>query len=406
MKKFVYSAIALSMATGVSYANNGWTSLDQEISGLSSSLTAQNAGGPKVGGWIITSVASQKAATTSNLDTIGDLSDPADGDFNDADEDGDDDGFDAADEGENDNLGFKLNQVRLHITGDLSNDYSYKISFDLNTDDGAVLQDAYARWKFMDGVNFTMGRFRNATLTSSLREENTQMFLDRTIAGSLFDNRDEGFMVSGNFSMLNYWVAVQNGNDGTEDDLDISVRVAADVMGKGAGSVEGAYGAAEGTNLTVGAFMIDMGAGRSDMGTLANLTVDGEEASISGTADAHFGLDAYFTMGTISVAGEYVSATTTTGTDLEVDGDDTTVYALTASWMFTEMYEGAIRYQSLDAEALEGTLITVGVNRYSAGHNLKWTLQYTTEDSTYTYEGDERDVNSEDEIAVGLTVAF
>ena len=327
MKKFVYSAIALSMATGVSYANNGWTTLDQEISGLSSSLTAQNAGGPKVGGWVITSV-------TSNSDA--------------------------------NELGFDLNEVRLHVTGDVSNDYSYKVSFEF---DGGVatLKDAYIKWKLMDSISATMGQFYLPTFRSATSDETKLLFLQRTINGELLNDRDQGIMVGGNFEMLGWGVAVQDGADGNADELRITLNVTADVMGKGAGAVEGAYGAAEGTNLSVGGFYhMDDGAG-----------ANGNDV---------FGVEAYFTMGAIAVAAEFG----------DYDALNASPYSVTASYLFTEMYEAGVRYE--DADVANTNIITVGVNRYSAGHNLKWTLQYQTLDS------DVADVD--DEISIGATLAF
>ena len=336
MKKFVYSAIALSMATGVSYANNGWTTLDQEISGLSSSLTAQNAGGPKVGGWVITSVRSQ-----------GDgAEDPVTGD-------------------PTDELGFNLDEVRLHVTGDVSNDYSYKVSFEFE-DGAAELKDAYIKWKLMDSINATMGQFYIPTFRSATSDETKLLFLQRTINGQELNLRDQGIMVGGAFEMLNFGVAVQDGADGNADELAITLNVTADVMGKGAGAVEGAYGAAEGTNLSVGGFYhLGADAGGDDI----------------------FGIEAYFTMGAIAVAAEFA----------DYDTAGASPYSVTASYLFTEMYEAGVPYEDED-NADNDTQITVGVNRYSAGHNLKWTLQYQTIDSDV--------IDVDDEIAIGATLAF
>ena len=333
MKKFVYSAIALSMATGVSYANNGWTTLDQEISGLSSSLTAQNAGGPKVGGWVITSVRSQGDGAGAGTDE----------------------------------LGFNLDEVRLHVTGDVSNDYSYKVSFEF--DGGAAeLKDAYIKWKLMDSISATMGQFYLPTFRSATSDETKLLFLQRTINGQNLNARDQGLMVGGNFEMLGWGIAVQDGADGNADELRITLNVTADVMGKGAGAVEGAYGAAEGTNLSVGGFYhMDDGNG-----------VNGFDV---------FGLEAYFTMGVIAVAAEYG----------DYDALDSSPFSITASYLFTEMYEAGVRYEDAD-DAGNTNFITVGVNRYSAGHNLKWTLQYQTIDSDV--------VDVDDEIAIGATLAF
>jgi hypothetical protein len=357
MKKFVYSAVALAMATGASYAaDTGWASLDQEISGLSSSLSAQNAGGPKVGGWVITSVRMQDLG----VDTDGD-------------------GFGDADE-----LGFTLDQVRLHVTGDVSNDYSYKIGFDLQ-DGEAELADAYIKWKLMDNISGTMGRFLYPTIRSATMDENKLLFLQRTELGAALYNdavrgRSIGVAAGGGFEMVNFIVAVQNGEDETQDEFAFTVNVSADVMGKGAGSVEGAYGAAEGTNLSIGAFYHDDGA-----------------------LDSAMGVEAYFTMGALAVSGNYVQD------DGILDGTvfpgvgEVSGYDLTVSYLFTEQYEASLRYESLEFDApFEQTIIRAGINRYSAGHNLKWTLQY----SNFDQEAAGFDISAEDEIALGATLAF
>ena len=55
MNKFVHSAIALTAVSASAFAtDNGWVSLDQEINNLNASLSAQNATGPKVGGFLRT----------------------------------------------------------------------------------------------------------------------------------------------------------------------------------------------------------------------------------------------------------------------------------------------------------------------------------------------------------------
>jgi len=331
MKKFVYSAVALTMATGASYAaDTGWASLDQEISGLSSSLSAQNAGGPKVGGWVITSV-------NNNSD--------------------------------NDIMGFDLNEVRLHVTGDVSNDYSYKVSFEFEDGD-AVLKDAFIKWKLMDNISGTMGQFYLPTFRSATSDETKLLFLNRTINGTILNVRDQGIMAGGSFEMLNFAVAVQDGEDGDTDEFRITLNVTADVMGKGAGGVEGAYGAAEGTNLSVGGFYhMDDGANAGD----------GNDV---------FGVEAYFTMGALAAAAEFG----------DYDAANQSPYSVTGSYLFTEMYEAAVRYEDAD-DAADTTFISVGVNRYSAGHNLKWTAQYVMGSS------DDAALDT-DTISVGATLAF
>src|SRR5689334_17317709 len=87
MNKFVYSAIALTAVSASAFAtDNGWVSLDQEINNLNASLSAQNATGPKVGGFIRT-----RWSSTS------DVVEPVSG---------------------NDVQGFSLDNVRVEISGD------------------------------------------------------------------------------------------------------------------------------------------------------------------------------------------------------------------------------------------------------------------------------------------------
>jgi hypothetical protein len=84
------------------------------------------------------------------------------------------------------------------------------------------------------------------------------------------------------------------------------------------------------------------------------------------------------------------------------------------------MYEVAVRFENLQldsaldfdgnaaADPIDSDILRIGINRYSAGHNLKWTLQYSMVDSTVSLSsvGADADVSPDDEIALGLTLAF
>jgi hypothetical protein len=76
---------------------------------------------------------------------------------------------------------------------------------------------------------------------------------------------------------------------------------------------------------------------------------------------------------------------------------DTSPWALAASYMLDpEKYEVAIRYEMLD-DVNDVKALTVGVNRYVAGHDAKWMLNVADASS---------DLDSQDGMAValGLTV--
>ena len=351
MNTLVYSALALTLVSAPGFASeNEWSSLDQEIESLSSSLSAQDATGPKINGWVITSF-----RHSSDVDVDPD---PVN---------------------EEDQSGFFLESVRVEISGDAGSDYSYKVSFELSGGT-AELRDAYATFKIGDSVNGRMGNFKQPFLRSALISDNRLLFLDRTFLGSLFAGRDIGLMFFGSFDTLDWYIAAQNGQDGVADEFLFTGRIAANLMGSGTGKVEGAYGAGDESNLSVGAAVADDGAIEDGL---------------------HWALEAAFAQGPFSVAGEIVSFDDgIDGTNFFGPGDllaDTTPWDITASYMFTDMYEVAVRYQDLDNDD-DGRILGAVVNRYVQGHDIKWLLQYQKLESDT--------IDDIDEIGLGLAVSF
>ncbi len=362
MNKLVYSAAALTLVSAPGVASeNEWSSLDQEIASLTSSLNTQNTG-PKVGGWIISS-------WRFSDDIDADPSTPSSDDEN----------------------GFQLDQARLEVSGDAGSGYSYKISVELaesetisasgvdtngdtftfttSTGQLATLKDAYATWKIGDMVTGKMGQFKQPFLRSGLVSDNKLLFLERTLLGELFSGRDLGIMFSGQFDTIDWHVAAQNGTDGIAEEYLFTGRVTANLMGAGVGKVEGAYGAGEETNLTAGVAVSDDGAFSDGM------ALAGEVA---------------MTTGPFALAAEIV--------DLDTDIGDATPWDVTGSYMFTDMYEVALRYEDVD-DSDNTTLWRVGVNRYTQGHDIKWMAQFASSDSDLA-------ALEVDEFALGLVVSF
>ncbi|MFN0006883.1 MAG: porin [Planctomycetota bacterium] len=366
MRILVSSAVALTLASSPSFAGeNEWSSLDQEINNLSTSLSAQNPAGPKVGGYIMSSFR---------------YSDDTDALF----------GGPPNDE---DEVGFKLDKVRLEVSGDLGQDYTYKVSFDLASGT-ASLKDAYVSWQIAESVKATMGQFKKPFLRSGLLADNRLLFYDRSGLGGFFSGREEGLMFTGNFDTIQWWIAGQNGLDGKQDDWNYTLRVVANLMGSGVGKVEGAYGAGEETNLTVG-------------------VAYGDEQELDD--GAMIGVEAAMTSGPFSLGGELVdfdegtagSFPSKSGSDVHygssntfvsVDPADSTPWDLTASYLITEAYEAAIRYEDGDDDD-ETTAWSIAVNRYIQGHDIKWTLQALSSDS-------DDPTNEVTEWTLGLTVGI
>lgn len=376
MNKLVYSAVALTLASAPGLASEKeWSSLDKELESLTSSLSAQNTG-PKIGGWIL-----------SSWRYSGDIQ-----------------------IGGEDQNGFQFDTVRVEISGDAGSDYGYKLSFDFAEDASAVdsngdsvtlggiagLKDAYGTWKIGDIVNGKMGRFKQPFLRSALISDNRLQFLQRTALGELVQ-RDLGLAFSGDYDTVHWWIAAQNGADGQADEYLFTGRVTADLMGSSVGKVEGAYGAGDETALFVGLQVADEG------------TLD----------DGMFwGVEAALTAGPISVAAEMVDfddGDSVTGFGITdpilgnlssglgtSDVGGSTPWDATASYMFTEMYEAAVRYE--DADNSEDTnAFHVAVNRYVQGHDIKWTLQWSNISSDATANNPEGDIT---QIGVGLGVSF
>jgi hypothetical protein len=357
MKKFAYGALALAAVGAVGQATDtGWSGLDQEINSLSASLATQNATGPKVGGYIISSLNYQGDAVT----------------WDDAD---DDDVVDPGEVTEEDILGWQFEAVRLQVSGDLGHDYSYKVSFDLESG-AAELKDAYVDWKITDGIKGRWGRYKVPFVRSGLISRQKLLFLDRTLIGEVLGSRDIGANVSGQFEMVNFWVNAQNGSDGIFKEMFYNARVTFDLMGDGVAMIEGAYGAGDALGLTVG------GAIGDDSGLDNGLV---------------WALEAALTSGPFSLAAEMADFD-----EDYADLGDSTPWNATASFMFSEMYELAARYEDFDTVNDE-VRYTIGINRYVAGHDIKWTLQYAHLDTDEELPGFDLET---DEVALGLTVGF
>lgn len=362
MNKFVIAALALTAASTLSYAGSEtkeWSGLDRDIESLRLNQAAPAATGFGVGGYV-----RSRYANSSDVDVDGN---PA----------------------TNDDLGgFNIDNARLIFDGSQG---EYGVHIELDAAGGsATLLDAFATFRIAEGITGQMGQFRAPFLWSALIDDNHLVLLDRTFSGNVFASRDQGLQVSGVFDQFGWWVALQNGQDGVADEYAWTARVQFNALGAGVGWQEGAYGASDETSLTVGA-------GYTDDGTPS----DG----------AAFCIDVGFTQGAFSAHAELVDydddvtqtpgLNTSTGVissaGIAATADAETPWSATVGYMITpNEYEIVGRYEDID-DTNDTTAWVLGVNRYVAGHNAKWTLQFSSSDSDNT--GIEADT-----LALGLTV--
>jgi hypothetical protein len=356
MNKFVFSTLATALVGATSFANDtAWPELDRELAALSNAPLTQDAGGLSVSGWLI-------AAITS---------------------------ADAAVDGDPDQLGTGVAASRVNLSGSLGNNYSFALGWDF-TDAGELyapqgvpvatngvggLTDAYASFGVADGLDVTFGIFRRTFLRSSSIQRNRTLFIDRSALGGAHSGRDAGIGLSGNFNKVNWELTVMNGADGQTDEFAYSLHVDMDVIGSSSGN-EGALNAAEGTNLNIGLSYLD----------------DGSEVGGVDLDDTQTAVYAALTTGAFSAAIEMVQN--------DDDNGDNSPYSIGLGYLFGGNYEVAARWDDHDDDDPSNTTrMTLGVNRYIDGHDIKWQLNYSTGDS-------DDDSEAPDEIALGLACGF
>lgn len=165
MKKLVCSAIALSLtsATGLA-SDDGWSSLDEQVEALTSSLSSTQGGGPEISGRI--RVLYQNSSDIEVPDGTG---------------------------GTNDLGGFFIEDARVKLTGSRG-DYSYTVQTDLaDNGGGSNLLDAFTDFPVGGSVNARVGQFKSGVLRSGLVSSGKLFFVDRTANGGAWSTRRQGF---------------------------------------------------------------------------------------------------------------------------------------------------------------------------------------------------------------------
>ena len=324
MKKLVYSALALSVTSAGAFASDtDWSTLDQEIEALTAS-TALDTTGPNVGGRIRTYY-----VNSSDLD-LGD---------------------------------FVAKEARLHATGSRG-DYSYKLQIDLAS--SSVLKDAYIDFPLGGQVKGRFGQFKPGLSRSGLVSSAKIFFIDRNIIGGLWSDRTPGFQLSGEFDQLGWWLTITDGSDAGGDEYLITGKVDFDLMGDGAASNEGAYGGTEAPSATAGIGFWDDGGTTDNTGTLIEFH--------GGTNVYSFGVD-LATIDDMLVPTN--GSTGVMGSGASLVADSTPMSVMGTYMLQPDTWELGIRYQDFD-NSLDETKMDVGVINHLDGHNLKWTIQYSS----------------------------
>lgn len=365
MNRFVKTALALAVAGSAANAagtgDNEWLALDSEITGLATSLKPSQDGM----GW----AALIRAALTYSSDDI-------------------------STGGGADTSGFNFNDVDLSFWGSQGS-YRWRISGDIDDNEGGdnsaafTLEDAYVAWSCGGMFEAMMGNMKPRISRSNSVNPEGLFFIDRSAIGSAFDGWDNGIAVNGMWEMINWYAYVMNGSNGHIRDH-LYVLRGEYKMGDGAGQFDGARGAGDVLNGTLGLtylndntisggdgdsdhamFLLDFSGSMSQFGFSAEMAQIDDEFTAATDEDfsnlaTPLAFDADSTPWNAAVTF-MVNADWELGARLEdLDngdtGDDNSILTLGASW-----YRGAVgagkwtaQWSDVDGDTNEGSVFEVG----------------------------------------------
>lgn len=374
MKTILFGAILVT-ATGppllanthTNEATNDWLALDEQLESMASSLQS-GGGGVDVG-----------AVVRTYYRHSSDFEDPGGGDVG----------------------GFTLENARLYAQGAYGS-FDWRFSFGFaevpfEADDptanaspvlgaGAVpldappvdqrleaeLLDAYARWRLTDLFAIQFGNLNARDSFSGGVDPQGLLFPQRTFLGQLNHEWDLGLQVEGGYGdpeqpSIEWSFAVLNGDDGTQDDLDLRARVDIQVAGKGGSMVEGALAPDGQLGGSLGLFWSDDG----DIG----------QTGVGGTI---WGADYRASYGALGFVAEYArfdadaataAAQTLFFSDAPASAEDVDYWSVTGSALLGEGFEVAARWEDIGIST-DDTRLTLGLNYYMANHDLKWQLAW------------------------------
>jgi hypothetical protein len=359
MKKLVISALTASMASATALASESeWARLDRDVQALSASLSGLETTGPKISGYI-------RAAYFNS---------------------GDD--YYAVDQGpltEDSDLGdFDVLNARLKVSG-TQGDVGYVLQFaGESAGTSSLLRDAYINVPIGGSLTVRAGQFKAIISRDSLVSSSKLFFTDRSEIGDLFAARREGIALLGTFEAFDWAITVQDGTDDAGDEYVFALRGVIHFLGDGVDMVEGAYGAPDDMEGTIGVSYWDDGTLEDGNGLLAEATLAASMYSINVWV-ADIADDLYTGNG----SSEFFVA-------------DSTPFGLMGTFMITQPspeqggWELGARFQDMD-DMVDTNIIDVGVNYYASGHDYKYFLNYKTIDS---------DTVEADIISVGLSLGF
>jgi len=266
--------------------------------------------------------------------------------------------------------GFTNDRSWLNFSGTIAGDYGYDVRHNLATGDNATAGVPDADWangsmSLGDGWDLTMGSFKMASSREALIGDQNQMALDRVTAYTVGQGASLGYSSDD----LGFTFQLVNNAGGAPLANNSSYTYNARVEYLASGSwgqfdeFTSAEGGAAGTLVGLSYTANDSGNGLGGAGTNADQT--------TWTVDVQMqwgGSGLYVAYTDFSDDNAVATDNNLTQIMYSMDmGDDWEVYA---------------RWSDRDTDA--GSITTIGVNNYLAGHNAKWTTQMEMDDRAAT----------------------
>ena len=269
--------------------------------------------------------------------------------------------------------GFDIQNARLRFSGDVGA-YSFNIEteFAENPNDlwgsssapanvSQLLYQAFVDAPLLGTSKVRVGFFRAPVLSSSLYDAEDTLMINRTLLGEEYDYSDPGAMFFGGVGPIGWMLAVQNGNDGTGSDYNLTARFTYDFGQSVFEGNEGAAGyEADGFDGSIGLVY------QNDSSRVNGDFIGGEGGLVSGPFS--------FAGEVISYNELYDGLVTDPITGSSVAG--TSPVSISGGWLFGDTgYEAAVRWETVDDD-LKSNRWTLGFNLYMAGVGHMNKLQF------------------------------
>ena len=269
---------------------------------------------------------------------------------------------------DNDRWGFENRRFRLSFSGNVIDPtWRYKIGGGFDREGGAFeTSDVYIEKDLGDGWSMRAGQFKGPFLREWLMSAFRQLAVDRSLVNAAFNQgRSDGVQLTHEGDVLAFNIMCSDGFDGDDtaalnEDTEIALTARAEWLVKGTFKQFRDF-----TSWSDDEFGLLLGAAghweKDEYGTASGP----EEETLAWTIDA----SAEF--GNAHAFAAFV------GRHLDVAGQDQYgVIVQGGFFLVPEQWECFARYEFGDdhSAADDLSLLTIGVNRYFAGHDLKWTI--------------------------------